>query len=44
MDWLALISMGSNPHERVAASAIVVFPIPGGPWSRRTEAYGLVAR
>jgi hypothetical protein len=31
MDWLALISNGSIPAERTDASAMVVFPIPGGP-------------
>lgn len=41
---VALISRGSIPHERIDASAIVVFPIPGGPWRRITFEYGFVVR
>jgi hypothetical protein len=31
MDWVALISSGSIPQDRMDASAMVVFPIPGEP-------------
>jgi hypothetical protein len=39
-DLEAFSSSVSNPHDLEAASASVVFPIPGGPWRRMDEVYG----
>jgi hypothetical protein len=44
MDCVALISKGSMPHERMDAKAMVVLPIPGGPWSSTTFECGFVDR